>query len=165
MLKSVAVCAAVLCAGVACGQRSAETPRADSASIAVKSAHGEKYDIVAADSTPAAVLGRYYAAINARRYEDAYKLWSQSGKASGKTEAEFEGGFARTEGVSFTLGDSVRTEGAAGSQFATIPVTVDATLRDGTHQHFAGTYTLRRSMVDGATAEQRAWRIYSANLE
>ena len=56
-------------------------------------------------------------------------------------------------------------EGAAGSQYATVPVVVDATLRNGTRQHFEGNYTLRRTMVDGATPEQRRWHIYSGDLK
>ena len=164
-IKSVAFSAAFLSAIVGCEQRTARVPRADSASIKVEPAQSEQHDTVATEISPASVIARYYAAIDARRYDDAYRLWSQSGKASGKSENEFADGFAQTQAVSVALGDSVRTEGAAGSQFATVPVRVDATLRNGTHQHFVGTYTLRRSMVDGATAEQRAWRIYSANLK
>jgi hypothetical protein len=55
-------------------------------------------------------------------------------------------------------------EGAAGSRYITIPVTIRAKLKNGKEQNFAGEYVLRRSVVDGATAEQRAWRIYSANI-
>lgn len=164
-LKSIAVSAAFFSAAAACEQRTANSPRSDSVSATVLPAPYEKYDTVVAQITPGFIISRYYAAINARRYNDAYRLWSQSGKASGKSENEFAAGFAQTQAVSVTVSDSVRTEGAAGSQFATVPVTIDATLRNGTHQHFAGTYTLRRSMVDGATPEQRAWRIYSADLK
>ena len=95
----------------------------------------------------------------------AYMLWSQSGKASRKSEAEFAAGFAQTASVNVSIGDSVSIEGAAGSQYATVPVAIDATLADGKQQHLVGTYTLRRSMVDGATPEQRQWRIYSATLK
>ena len=115
-------------------------------------------------ATPADVVRRYYSAIQARDYDVAYALWSQSGKASGKTRPEFAAGFSDTREVRATIGDSVRVEGAAGSQYATVPVKVDAVLQDGRRQHFEGAYTLRRSMVDGATAEQRRWRIYSADL-
>ena len=114
--------------------------------------------------TPADVVRRYYSAIRARDYDVAYALWSQSGKASGKTRSEFAAGFSDTREVHATIGDSVRVEGAAGSQYATVPVKVDAVLQDGRRQHFEGAYTLRRAMVDGATAEQRRWRIYSADL-
>ena len=164
-LKVIAVPATVLWAVVACERRTTREPRSDTTSITAEAPHGEKYDSVVAEITPADVIRQYYKAIDARQYGDAYRLWSQSGKASGKSEAEFAAGFGQTQAVSVTLGDSVQTEGAAGSQFATVPVVIDATLRNGTHQHFAGTYTVRRSMVDGATPEQRAWRIYSADLK
>lgn len=116
------------------------------------------------DSTPAGLIRRYYASIQSRQYKDAYALWSDSGRASGKTAQEFAAGFGGTESVSVSVGDSADIEGAAGSQYATIPVVVSATLHSGEHQRFVGTYTLRRSMVDGASPEQRKWRIYSATL-
>jgi hypothetical protein len=116
-------------------------------------------------TTPARVVRNYYAAIQARDYDAAYSLWGQSGQASGKNRAAIAAGFAQTAEVHATVSDSVQMEGAAGSQYATVPVIVDAVLRTGAHQHFEGTYTLRRAMVDGATPEQRRWHIYSAELK
>ena len=121
-------------------------------------------DIAPAEARPADVVRHYYATIGKRQYQTAYALWADSGKASGKTRAEFARGFTETALTIATIGDSIRIGGAAGSQYATVPVTIDATLRDGTSQHFVGTYTLRRAMVDGATPEQRRWHIYSADL-
>ena len=117
------------------------------------------------DSTqPSEVVRRYYAAIDARDFAAAYALWGQDGRASGQSFQEFAAGFGKTAHVHATVGDSVRVEGAAGSQYATVPVTVDATLREGREQHFTGTYTMRRAMVDGATPAQRRWHIYKAAL-
>ena len=116
-------------------------------------------------TTPARLVRRYYEAIQAHDYDAAYALWGQSGQASGKNPAAFSAGFAQTAQVHATVSDSIQMEGAAGSQYATVPVVVDAVLRDGTRQHFEGTYTLRRAMVDGATPEQRRWHIYSADLK
>jgi hypothetical protein len=177
-------------AAAGCGQRTEKTARSTSDSRSIETTPPQKYDTAATESTPTAgtaterahtesthtepthteltpadVVRRYYAAIGARQYRDAYRLWAQSGKASGKSEADFAAGFAQTVTVSAALGDSARIEGAAGSEYAMIPLVVDAVLRDGIHQHFVGTYALRRSMVDGATPEQRRWRIYSADLQ
>jgi hypothetical protein len=58
----------------------------------------------------------------------------------------------------------VRVEGAAGSRFVEVPVGVEATTRDGKVRRYVGAYTMQRSVVDGATPEQRAWRIASADL-
>lgn len=116
-------------------------------------------------TTPARVVRNYYEAIQAHDYDAAYSLWGQGGQASGKNRAAFVTGFSQTAQVRATVSDSVQVEGAAGSQYATVPVVVDAVLRSGARQHFEGTYTLRRAMVDGATPEQRRWHIYSAVLK
>jgi hypothetical protein len=110
------------------------------------------------------VIRDYYRAINDRRFRDAYMLWSDSGRASGKTFAEFERGFAETSRVMVSTGAPSRVEPAAGSRYITIPVLVTATMKAGEVQHFTGEYDLRRSVVDGATADQRAWRINAGRL-
>lgn len=119
---------------------------------------------VADTSGPADVIRRYYAAINGRNYDAAYDLWGRGGAASAQTRSQFAAGFTQTARVTVTMIDSVRVEGAAGSQYATVPVTVDAVLQSGERQHFAGSYTLRRVMVDGAPADARRWHIESAQL-
>lgn len=121
-------------------------------------------DGTTADTTPSDVVQRYYAAIQAGDYRSAYELWGNGGQSSGQSRREFAAGFAQTARVRVTLTDSTRIEGAAGSQYATVPVRVDAVLNDGREQQFTGTYTLLRSMVDGATPEQRRWTIYRADL-
>lgn len=118
-----------------------------------------------ADSSAArATLESYYAAIGRGDYPQAYRLWSDSGRASGQTAAEFAEGYAETTSVRVTVGDGA-IQGAAGSRYAEFPVEIHATTSDGIDQRFAGRYVLRRSVVDGATAEQREWRIYSAEVD
>lgn len=118
------------------------------------------------DGTDAAigVLRDYYVAINARDYARAFANWSDGGRASGQSPQQFVDGFAETEGVSVAFGEPGRIEGAAGSHYIEIPVTVDATQLDGSTRHFIGKYTLRMTVVDGASPAQRTWHIASANL-
>ena len=112
------------------------------------------------------VIQDYYQAVNARDYRKAYELWSGEGEASNQTFEEFRDGYANTESVEVdTSGEPGDLEGAAGSQYVKIPIRLRAKTKDGKEQKFWGEYTLRRSMVDGATAEQRKWRIYSAQLK
>jgi len=119
----------------------------------------------ARDSGGAAnVILAYYQAINERRYRDAYRLWASGGAASGKSLGAFAGGFDRTGSVAVVLGAPGPIGAAAGSRYIEIPVRITATATDGGRQAFIGTYTLRRSVVDGATQEQRVWRIYSAQI-
>lgn len=108
----------------------------------------------------------YYSAVNDRDYRKAYELWSGKGEASGKTFNEFRDGYLDTDSVELdTSGEPGNPEGAAGSQYVKIPVRLKARMKDGKVQNFWGEYTLRRSMVDGATPEQRSWRIYSAEIK
>ena len=111
-----------------------------------------------------AVIRDYYAAINDQNYAHARALWSDGGRSSGQTPEQFADGFANTTDVSVDTEAPGRIDAAAGSRFIEVPVTIEATQRDGSARRYAGVYTLRRAMVDGATADQRAWRIASAQL-
>ena len=111
------------------------------------------------------VVQEYYKAINARDHRKAYELWSGKGEASGKSFEAFREGFAETVSTEIdTSGEPGTPEGAAGSQYIGIPGIITARTTDGKTQKFWGEYVMRRSMVDGATAEQREWRIYSAKF-
>lgn len=106
----------------------------------------------------------YYAAIDARDYARAYRLWSENGAASGQTAQQFANGFADTTGVRAQIGDPGDEDAGAGQRYIEIPVNVYATHADGSQHRYAGSYVLHRTVVDGASAEQRAWRIHSAKL-
>lgn len=111
-----------------------------------------------------AVLRDYYAAINRQDFQQAWSAWSDGGRSSGQTPQQFADGFAGTAQVALQVGAPGPMEGAAGSRYIEIPVTIDATQRDGSVRRYIGSYTLRRAMVDGATDVQRAWHIASASL-
>ncbi len=109
-------------------------------------------------------IRQYYGFIRARDYRAAYLLWENSGQASGQSYAQFERGFRETQSVTVRTGTPGREEPGAGQRFIEIPVTVRAVTAAGQEQRFAGTYTLHRTVVDGATADQRAWRLSRAAL-
>lgn len=124
-------------------------------------------DAAAAEPTPeaaVAVLRDYYEAINSGDFGRAYVLWSDEGRASGQSLQQFASGFVDTTGVSVEMQAPGRVDAAAGSRYIEVPVTITATHRDGSQHRFVGKYVLRRAVVDGATPEQRAWRIASADL-
>jgi hypothetical protein len=111
-----------------------------------------------------AVLRDYFAAINSGNFGRAYALWADGGRASGQSPQGFADGFADTTGISVELQAPGRVDAAAGSRYVEVPVTLRASLRDGGERRLTGAFTLRRAVVDGATAEQRAWRIATADL-
>jgi hypothetical protein len=111
-----------------------------------------------------AVVRAYYEAINAGDFSRAYRLWSDGGKASGQSPQQFADGFADTRAVSVEILPPGRIDPAAGSRYIEVPLALSATRADGSVRKYVGAYTLRRAVVDGATAEQRAWRIASADI-
>jgi hypothetical protein len=111
------------------------------------------------------VVKRYYAALDARDYDTAWRQWGNDGPPN-QTQAAFRAGFAHTRSTRVTIGAAGDGEGAAGSIYLTVPVRVEATLDSGASQRFRGEYILRRvNDVDGATADQLRWHIDSARLQ
>ncbi len=106
----------------------------------------------------------YYSAINHDDFAHAWALWSDRGHASGQTPQQFADGYADTADVTVQTQAPEHMDAAAGSRYIEIPVTITASRRDGSEHQYAGTYTLHRTTVDGATADQRAWRITTAKL-
>jgi hypothetical protein len=121
-------------------------------STAVDETQGESSAITA-------VLEDYYRAISARDFKRAYSAWGEGGPP-GQDYATFVKGFERTASVEVKTGTPSRIEAAAGSRYVTVPVTITATTTDGKRQRFEGTYTVRRSVVDGASEAQRKWHLY-----
>jgi hypothetical protein len=119
-----------------------------------------------AEPTPAdavAVVRSYYAALGGGHYDRAGTLWTAADAAS-HAAPELAAQYGDTASLSVETGAPGRMDAAAGSRYISVPVTINRTLRDGTVRRSAGVVTLRRSVVDGATPDQRAWRIASADL-
>jgi len=106
-----------------------------------------------------AVVRGYYTALVAHDLARAHAYWAQ-----GLRPAAEPGNEPDTTGLAVDVGTPGRMDAAAGSRYVRVPVTVTRTLRDGSTVHSAGMVTLRRSVVDGATPEQRAWRITATDL-
>jgi hypothetical protein len=110
----------------------------------------------------ATVLETYFALIEARRYADAWELWSDEGRASGRSVAEFAAQFDRYREYHANIGAPGTVEGAAGSLYVEVPVQIYGRLADGTPFNAAGPATLRRvNDVPGSTAAERRWHIAS----
>lgn len=121
----------------------------------------------ASEPTPedaVALIRDYYAAINGKNFDHAYGLWFDGGRASGQDPQQFANGFAQTASVSVEVMPPGRVDAGAGQRYIEVPVAIAATQRDGSQRKYVGAYTLRRAVVDGASAEQRAWHIASADI-
>jgi hypothetical protein len=93
-------------------------------------------------STPEAVISSYYDAVNRREYARAYSYWEP---AAAERELppfdDFVNGYADTASVELTLGQGGSGVGA-GQLYFTVPVTLVATMSDGSVHTFVGCYTL-----------------------
>ena len=119
--------------------------------------------VSAGTSVEAAIqlVRNYYAAVSRRDYRAAYAIWHGR-----RGYTRFQQGYDATRHVRVTFLRHEDAEGAAGSIYLELPVRVDAVLRSGAHQHFIGSYTLRRvNDVNGSTAAQRRWHIASADMK
>ena len=161
---------AVLALLLACQSRREPTadsgaPGARSGGVAADTARAASSRLPesAADSA-VAVLRDYYDAINARDYRRAYAAWGDDGPPGRPTPAAFAAGYATTDSVRVLIGTPGRIEGAAGSRYLTVPVTLRAFERAAGETRYAGSYTLRRSVVPGADPASRRWHLYRAAL-
>ena len=106
----------------------------------------------------------YYGALESRDFAGAYAMWVDGGRASGQTPEQFAAGFAGVAQIVATMDSPARMEGAVGNRYIEVPVAVETTYNDGRVRRDVGAYVLQRSVIDGASEEQRAWRIASADL-
>jgi hypothetical protein len=110
------------------------------------------------------VLRLYYDAVSARDYARARELWEDGRARREAALDELPAGATDAAEVAAEIGVPGRVEGAAGSRYVVIPVGVRTLTVGGEDVRFEGTYTLRRSTVEGASPQQRRWRIYSAAM-
>ena len=106
-------------------------------------------------------LQRFGGLLEQRRFAEARRLWSEDGKASGMTEAEFVAAYEKYAEIHSEVGAPGPMEGAAGSAYVEMPFRLYGRLRTGKPFNLVGPVTLRRvNDVPGSTDEQRRWHIY-----
>jgi hypothetical protein len=112
------------------------------------------------------VLQRFGGLLEQRKFAEARKLWSDGGKASGLSEAEFIAAYDKYAEIHSEVGAPGQTEGAAGSIYVDIPFRLYGKLKSGGAFNLVGPITLRRvNDVPGSTEEQRRWHIYRGGLK
>ncbi|WNG54849.1 lysozyme inhibitor [Archangium gephyra] len=111
------------------------------------------------------VVQTYFALLEAGKYGDAWRLWSDGGGASQRTEAQFAADFDRYASYHALVGAPGQPEGAAGSVYVQVPVVIYGRFKAGNELHQSGTVTLRRvNDAPGSTEEQRRWHIFQIEL-
>lgn len=110
------------------------------------------------------VVQRYYAFLEAGRYDEAFKLWEPNGVRMNR--AAFAASFAKYSEYHAQIGAPGRIDAGAGQRYVTVPVQVYGRLKGKREQfNLRGDVILHRAEVDGATPEQKGWRIRSTDLK
>lgn len=120
-------------------------------------------------SDPVQLLKSYYNAINRHEYVRAYYYWSPQNATSATSQPpsypQFEAGYAKTTAVQLTTG-KVTGEGAAGSFYSQVPVTLVATHTDASKHIYVGCYTIKQVNASNFGAPPFIpMRIYSAKIK
>ena len=113
------------------------------------------------------VVQTYYAFLGSRRFPEARALVQSGSKIAERDVAAFEATFDRYSEYHANVGAPGRIDAGAGQRYVTVPVQVYARLKaDRAPVYSIGTVTLHRAGdIDGATAEQRKWKISDIALK
>lgn len=113
-----------------------------------------------------AVLRDYFRLIRDRKFAEAHRFWSTNPGDTDLSDGAFAESFSRYRTYQAEIAAPGRIEGAAGSLYVQVPVTVTGILKNGDPFRLEGPVTLRRANdVPGATAEQLQWRIARSALK
>ena len=127
--------------------------------------HGEWLPQLVAQGA-ANVVQTYYAHLEQGEFRKAWLLWGGRGEASGMTAQAFAASFGKYSEYHANIGAPGEIDAGAGQRYVTVPVQVYGRLKEGNRPFYMlGSVTLHRTEVDGASAEQRSWRIRSADIK
>ncbi|MEO5586281.1 MAG: hypothetical protein ABIQ81_01165 [Novosphingobium sp.] len=117
------------------------------------------------DRDPTHALAFWRAALERHDWAAARSVFGQFGAQSGLSPAAFAAAWDKYRIVDVTVGTGEQ-DGAAGSSYYEVPVTITGLTKANQPYHLAGRVTLRRvNDVDGATPEQLRWHIERSTLQ
>jgi hypothetical protein len=111
------------------------------------------------------VVRRFGELLERRQFAEARRMYAEDGAASGLTDEQFAARFEDFETIDTAVEHPARIEGAAGSLYAQVQLTLTGELQSGEPYSRTGLVTLRRANeVPGASEEQLQWRILNVRL-
>lgn len=115
--------------------------------------------------TAVGVVRRFGDLLEQRQFAEARRMYAEDGAASGITDEQFAARFEDFATIDSAVEHPARIEGAAGSLYAQVQLTLTGELKSGEPYSRTGLVTLRRvNDVPGATEEQLQWHILNVRL-
>lgn len=114
---------------------------------------------------PNAALADYVDALNEGAFDRAYHTWRAGGDGAPASANALAARFKTASRIKLQITDKTRTEGAAGTLYATVPIRVTIETANGTETSRSGDCVLARTNdIPGASAAQRRWRLYDCSV-
>ncbi|MGQ0335455.1 hypothetical protein [Halomonas elongata] len=114
---------------------------------------------------PVSVARRYFQRLEAGDFDQAYAMWAPASSTHEGGPDLFEKSMLAYQAFDGEATGDARTEGAAGTLYAEVPIRVSGTRRGEPFSH-EGTMTLKRcNDVPGCSEQARHWRIQTIDLE
>lgn len=111
------------------------------------------------------VLMRWAAAMERRDWAAARREWGPAGDTAGPSEQDMARNFEDYAQIDVAIGQG-QVEGAAGSLYYQVPVTITGTTRAGEPYRLEGPVTLRRvNDVPGASPEALSWHLSRSEIK
>lgn len=140
---------------------SQNTPPANAASTTAS----DDTTSASSQSGPSSVLQQYFHALGAGQFDQAYALWRTQSHQAPASPADLKSQYNDVASIQMTVTGDTRTEGAAGTVYATVPITVTEHTRDGTDKSRTGKCVLARSNnVPASAAKAQHWQLHSCDL-
>jgi hypothetical protein len=112
------------------------------------------------------VMQRFGGLLEQGEFAEAYRLWSDDGRASGMSESQFVAAYGKYAEIHSQVGRPGESEGAAGSIYLDVPFRLYGQLKSGQMFNSVGKATMRRvNDVPGSTEEQRRWHIHRIEMQ
>lgn len=110
-------------------------------------------------SAPDKLMHLFYQSINNKTFEQAYNYWDTP-TTSLPAYNDWVNGYANTSAVSLVTGP-FQVGAAAGNRYAWVPVVINSTQTDGSHQVFYGCYLTHKVAIEPDTV----WGISQAKIQ
>ncbi|NNC23548.1 hypothetical protein HKX42_06830 [Salinisphaera sp. USBA-960] len=126
-------------------------------------ASGGRADNTAHD--PVSVAQRYFRRLEAGDFDRAYEMWAPTSSTREGGRDLFEKSMLAYQAFDGETTGDARTEGAAGTLYAEVPIQVSGKRRGESFSH-PGTMTLKRcNDVPGCSEQARHWRIHAIDRD
>ena len=154
-----------LTAGCSSAQNDTQTEQSPNEISRSATSNDHTGSVSSTQQSPTAVLQQYFQAIGAGKFDAAYALWRAQSNQAPESAADLTTRYHGIASVQMKVTGDTHTEGAAGTLYTTVPLTITEHTSDGNDKSLTGECVLARSNnVPGSSDNARHWRLHACDL-